>query len=156
MRVDNLQLWLVAATHEERPETSNWDRVVDIIQVEFREVRIKEECTLQTVVLLPKGNGEFRGIGNLEVLRKALPGVANWRIRAAVKIHDVLYGLREGRGTGTAPLKYKLIHQLTKTRKGFLYKVLLDIRKICDTLDREWCMAILLGYGIGPQTERTP
>ena len=47
---------------------ANCERVVEIIQIEFGEGRLPMECVLKTVVLIPKGNGQFRGIGLVEVL----------------------------------------------------------------------------------------
>ena len=37
--------------------------MVKMIQTAFREGNLAEEATWQTVVLIPKGKGEFRGIG---------------------------------------------------------------------------------------------
>ena len=39
-------------------------------------------------------------------------------------------------------------------REEVLYEVFLDLRKSYDALDREQCMDILVGYGIGTRTER--
>ena len=52
----HLQSWLVAETCNEATGMAKWEWVVDIIQTSFRDVRIPEEFTWQTVVLLPKGN----------------------------------------------------------------------------------------------------
>ena len=35
MRSEHLQSWLAAVTREERPDTENWDRLVDILQTYF-------------------------------------------------------------------------------------------------------------------------
>ena len=83
MQAEHLQYWMEAATREERPYTANWDRVVDIIQTYFWYGRLLTECMWQMVVLIPKGNGGFRGNGILKVLWKALLRVINRRIRAA-------------------------------------------------------------------------
>ena len=55
---------------------------------------------------------------------------------------------------GTASLETKLLQQLTDMREEVLYKVFLNLRKAYDELDRERCMEILVGYGVGPRTER--
>ena len=154
MQAENFQYWMEAATREERPYTANWDRVVDIIQTYFWYGRLLTECMWQMVVLIPKGNGGFRGNGILEVLWKALLRVINRRIRAAVKFHGVLHGFWVGWGMGTASLETKLLQQLTDMREEVLYKVFLNLRKAYDELDRERCMEILVGYGVGPRTER--
>ena len=80
MRSEHLQSWLAAVTREERPDTENWDRLVDILQTYFWGFRLPTELTWKVVVLITQGNGEFRGIGLIELLWKALLGVINWRI----------------------------------------------------------------------------
>ena len=67
-QVAQLQSWLVAATHEEWPDTANWYRVVKILHTMFRDGRLIEECTGQMLVLIPNGNRDFIGIGIVEVL----------------------------------------------------------------------------------------
>ena len=104
MQAEHLHSWLAAVTREERPDTSNWDQVVEILQTTFRYGRLPVECTWQTVVLIPKGNGEFRGIGLVEFLWKLLLGVINRQIGATVQFHDVFHGFWEDWGTGTAYL----------------------------------------------------
>ena len=42
-------------------------RVVEIIQTAFRNGELAEEVTLQAVVLIPKGKGDYQGIGLVEV-----------------------------------------------------------------------------------------
>ena len=43
--------------------------------------------------------------------------------RSAVYFHHMLHVFREGRGTGTASLKVKLLQQLTAMREEVIYKV---------------------------------
>ena len=52
------------------------------------------------MAIIFKGNGEFRRVGLVEVIWKALSGVVNRRIRVEVKFYDVMQGFREGRGNG--------------------------------------------------------
>ena len=49
--------------------------------------------------------------------------------------------------TGTAILKYNLLHHLTSMREAVLHNVLLDLQKIFNTLDQVRCFDILEGYG---------
>ena len=56
MRSEYLKFWLAAATPKERPGTSNWELIVEIIQTSFRDGRLPLYCKLQKVLLLPKGN----------------------------------------------------------------------------------------------------
>ena len=105
------------------------------MQTAFREGNLAEEAKWQTMVMIPKGKGEFRGIGLVEVVWKLLTLILHSRL-AAIKLHDVLHGLREGRGTGTATLKAKLLQQLADMREEILYVIFLDLTKAYDALDR--------------------
>ena len=154
MRLEHLQAWLVEAMRKERPDTANWDWVVDIINTVFMEGRLPDECMWQTVVLLPKGNGESRGVRFVEVLWKDLFGVVNLCIGAAAKFHDMLHGFMAGRGTWNASLEDKLLQNLTSTREEVLYEVFLGLWKDYDALDRWRYMYIMVGYGIGLRRER--
>ena len=70
IREEHLTGWLAAAKRgglaeeqgEEKTEAEEegkemWDKVVKMTQTAFREVRLAEEATCQTVVLIPKGKG---------------------------------------------------------------------------------------------------
>ena len=75
----------------------------------------------QTMVLIPKRNGESRGIEFVGVLWKALLGVTIRQIGVEVQFHDVLHGLRAGQEMGTASLESKLLQQLTEIKEDVLY-----------------------------------
>ena len=45
---------------------------MDLVQTAFREGDMEEEATWQTVVLIPKGRKEYRGIGLVEVMWKVV------------------------------------------------------------------------------------
>ena len=72
------------------------------------------------MVLIPKGNREFRGIGIVEVLWNVLLGVIDQQVEVAVQFHDVIHGFWAGRVTGTASLKAKLIQQMSEIREEVL------------------------------------
>ena len=42
----------------------------------------------------------------------------------AIQFHDTIHGFCTGRGTGTDPLKAKLIQQLTAMKEEVLYDIL--------------------------------
>ena len=52
--------------------------MVDLIQMELREGVITEEATWQAVVLIPKGGGDYRGIGLVDVTWKAVTVIINF------------------------------------------------------------------------------
>ena len=56
------------------------------------------------MVLIPKGNRDFRGIRLVELLCKVLQGVINQWIGVEVQLHDVLHGFWSGWGMGAASL----------------------------------------------------
>ena len=49
-----------------------WGKIVELTQTAFRDGNLAEEVTWQTVVMIPKGKGEFWGIGLVEVIWKLL------------------------------------------------------------------------------------
>ena len=48
---------------------------MELIQTAFREGKMVEEATWQTVVLIPKGRKEYRGIGLVEVMWKVVTAI---------------------------------------------------------------------------------
>ena len=103
-----------------------------------------------TVVLLPKGNGDYRGIGLLELSWKVIELIINRRIACKVTFHDALHGFRASRGTGTAYIEAKLLQQLSKMVQTTLHFIYFDLRKAYDTANRDWLLEILEGYWVGP------
>ena len=125
-----------------------WGKVVEITQTAFRG-KLAEEAAWQTVVLIPKGKGEFRGIGLVEVTWKLMTVILHRRLTTGLQLHDVLHGFREGRDTGTATLEANLLQQLAAMREEVLYVIFLDLTKAYDALDRSRSLKILKGYGGG-------
>ena len=67
MQEEQLRSCLAVITREERLDTANREQVVEILQTDFRDVRLPTECTWHMAVI-PNGDREFRGIGLVEVL----------------------------------------------------------------------------------------
>ena len=88
MRAEPLWSCLNVATWKEFPEPINWEKAVRMIQAAFREVHLTEECTRQTAILTPKGNGNFRGIGLMEVLWKTVTEILNCLLRTVIHFHN--------------------------------------------------------------------
>ena len=101
------------------------------------------------VVLLPKGGGDYRGIGLLEPLWKVV-GILMDRWLQVVQFHDCLHGFLKGRGTGTATLEAKLAQQLAYLEQEALYRIFIDLKKAYDAMDRDRCLEILEAYSMGP------
>ena len=128
--------------------------MVELIQTAFRDGDLAEEATWQAVVLIPKGKGDYRGIGLVEVMWKLVVVILNRRFTSSITFHDVLHGVRAGRGTETATLEAKLLQQLAAMREEVLYVIFLDLTKAYDAFDRSRCLDILEGYGVGPSARR--
>ena len=95
-------------------------------------------CSWQTLVVIPKGGGtDFRGIGLVEVLWKAISGIINLRISSSAQFRDALHGFRVGRRTGTSTLEAKILHQIIVMRCTVLRSIFLDLRKAYNVLDRD-------------------
>ena len=84
--------------------------MLELIQAEFREGSFTEENTCQAVVLMPKGERDYRGIVLAEVMWKVVAKFLNHRLTAFITLHGFLHRFRAGCSTGTATLEYKLLH----------------------------------------------
>ena len=149
MCAKHLKGWLAASNRgklaEEKGEEKTtaeeeggdlWGKLVEFTQTAFREGEMAEEATWKTVVLIPKGKREYRGIGLVEVTWKVVAAILHCRITTAITYHDALHGFRAGRVTGTATLEAKLLQQLAAMREEVLYMIFLDLTKAYDALDR--------------------
>ena len=62
----------------------------------------------KTIVLIPKGKGEYRGKGGGYTIWKVCMSIVNSRLQSSIVLYDVLYGFRQGRGTWTVIIEAKL------------------------------------------------
>ena len=69
-------------------------------------------------------------------------------------LHYALHGFRLGRGTGTSTPEETLSQQLARICRDTLIKILLDVQKDYEFLDRGICTKILEGYGLGTILQR--
>ena len=65
-----------------------------------------------------------------------MAAILNHRLTESFTFHDLLHGVRAGRGTGTVTLEAKLFQQLAALREEVLYAIFLDLHKAYDALDR--------------------
>ena len=99
-------------------------------------------------MLLPKGGGDYRGIGLLEPLWKVVERIMYRQVNALL-LHEALHGCQNRRGTGTAIVEATLAQQLAHLEQEPFYGVFLNLIKAFDAMDRERCLLILEGYGAG-------
>ena len=81
--------------------------------------------------------------------RKVCAALVNCWLNRCVLLHNFLHRFRRGRGTGIATLEAKLAQKLAGLAHDPLFQVFLDIYKAHDSLDRERCLEVLNGYGLG-------
>ena len=106
------------------------------------------------IVLIPKGtSGDFRGIGLLEPFWKTIECIIDDRLNV-VDFNDCLHGFVKKRGCGTAGIEAKLLQQLSYLQQTPLFGIFIDLRKAYDAMDRDRCVEILKGYGVGPNILR--
>ena len=80
-----------------------------------------------TMVLIPKGSREYRGIGLVETIWKFCTSIANGRLQSSILLHDVVQGFIQGGETGTAIMEAKLEQQIVWIVHEPLFQVFLDV-----------------------------
>ena len=73
---------------------------------------ILTELGWSVLLLIPKGNGDTRGVGLLDVVWKVVEAVIDTHIKTVVKFHGFLHGFCAGIGTGTAIMEIKFAQEL--------------------------------------------
>jgi hypothetical protein len=160
MRAEHIKEWLRDVQWEEVPKGQgaegagdSWCLFVGLVQAAWTHGVIPCQLLWIIVVLIPKGGGDYRGIGLLEPIWKCIERVINHQLDA-IELHDSLHGCRSKCGTGTAIIEAKLAQQLSYLELKPFYGVFLDLRKAFDAMDRERCILLLEGYETGPQMIR--
>jgi hypothetical protein len=155
IKVEDLRKWMEQAENDNNRE--NWEKMVEVVQLAFTEMKLPKRFGMGILVLIPKGEpNQYRGIALLEVIYKVISNIINNRISNKIKYHDAIHGFRRGRGTTTAISELKLLMRTTmKNKKSYArYLVFLDLKKAYDTLDRKRTLEILEAYGVGPNIRR--
>ena len=82
----------------------NWRLFTKLAQAVWEHGKIPPQILWVVVVLIPKGGGNYRGIGLLKPIWKVCEHVIDKRLNA-FDLHESLHGCRTGRGTGTAGIE---------------------------------------------------
>ena len=61
---------------------TRWDALVIMTQLAFREGHLPDDLTWTTMTLLEKGQGDYRGIGMVEMIYNMIATIINNRLRA--------------------------------------------------------------------------
>jgi hypothetical protein len=120
MRAEHVKAWLRGALKEDGPESQgnfvgngdNWKLFVELVQAVWTHGIIPRQMLWSIVVLMPKGGGDYRGIGLLEPIWKVLERKMDRRLDA-IELHNCLHGCRAHRKTGTGVIEAKLAQQLS-------------------------------------------
>ena len=158
MRAEHVKAWLWGVLEEEDPESQgnfvvhgdNWRLFVELVQAVWTHGIIPRQMLWSIVVLIPKGGGDYWGIGLFEPIWKVLERIMDHRLDT-IELHDCLHSCRAHRGSGTGVIKAKLVQQLSYLKLKPFYGVFLNLKKAFDLMDRECCIMILEGYGAGPR-----
>jgi exonuclease III len=157
MRAEDIKGWLRGIIEEEEDGREGagdkWRAFVELIQAVWEHGEIPQQLSWIIIVLLPKGGGDYRGIGLLEPLWKCIEILMDKRLQV-IEFHDCLHGFLTGRGTGTATTEVKLAQQLAYLEQQPLYGIFIDLKKAYDAMDRDRCLEILVAYGVGPKLIR--
>ncbi len=92
------------------------------------------QMSWMVVVLLPKGSGNFRGIGLLDPCWEVVEKIMVRRM-GAIDFQPYLHGGMPERGTGTAMIEAKLAQQLAWVEQEPLYQIFADLRKAYNHLN---------------------
>ena len=88
---------------------------MELTQTAFREGKLAEEATWQAMVMIPKGKGEYRGIGLVEVVWKILTLILHRRLAA---IKGSAAGRAETAAAGTSSERVDLRGDLAARRRA--------------------------------------
>jgi Reverse transcriptase (RNA-dependent DNA polymerase) len=153
MSEEHLKAWLELATDSPdgiaARDSTAWEALCTFVRHVYATGEMPVELSWATMILLPKGEGQYRGIGLLEISWKLISKIIDQQIRRHVEFHDTIHGFRAKRGCGTATIEAKLLQQLATIEQAALFKIFLDLRKAYDTLDRPRTLEILALYGLG-------
>ena len=106
--------------------------MVRLVQKTLKDGAATEEVMWATTVFLPKGRGDYCGIGLVEVVWKVCVTGVNCRLKRSVTLYDALHGFGAGRVAGTATLESKLAQQLAGISHETLFQVFVDVQKAYD------------------------
>ncbi len=131
----------------------HWRLFTQLVQAAWTHGEIPCQLLWIIVILIPKGGGDYHGIGLLEPIWKVIEWIIDHRLDV-LDLHNSFHSCRNKCGMGTAIIEAKLAQQLVYLELKPFYGMFLDLQKAFDAMDRERCILILEGYGNGPRLVR--
>ncbi len=148
MCAKHVKEWLNDMQQEEDPEGhsingagDNWRLFVRLVQAAWTHGTIPCQLLWIIVVLIPKGGGDYCGIGLLEPIWKCIERVIDHQLDV-IDLHNSLHGCHHNRRTGTAIIEAKLAQQLSYLELRPFYGDSLTYGKLLTQLIRSgvyWC-----------------
>ncbi len=157
MQAEHLKEWLRGIKHEEAADGvegagDRYRLFVALMQATWESGTMPTQMNWMVIVLLPKGGGDYRGIGLLDPMWNVVEKIMVVQM-SCLELHDCLHGGLPRRGMGTAIMEVKLNQQLAWVEQAPLYQIYLDLKKAYNALET-WCLEIWAGYGVGPNLLR--
>jgi hypothetical protein len=135
LQAKHIKVWLADLVRKEKEQSNigiglghKWQVFVKMMQAVWEQGSVPEQMRWEIIVLLPKGGGDYNGIGLLELFWKVVEKIMVARF-ASIKFHDGLHGGLWGRGTGTATIEAKLAQSLAWRVQHPLYQIYVDLKK---------------------------
>ena len=131
-------------------EGEKW--VADLCNSIVREGCMPVEWNKSWMVNVYKGKGDalvcgsYRGIKLLDHVMKVLERVIENRVRSSVKIDDMQFGFRSGRGTTDAIFIVRQVQEKFLAKKKDLWMAFVDLEKAFDRVPRDvvwWALRFL-------------
>ena len=99
IRDEKIKVCLEKAMRKEDPDSTNWDRLTKLVRLCFKEQCVPIQLSWLTVVLIPKGSDNYRGISLREIIWKVTDLIVNWRIANKVSFRNFSHGFvaKQGR-----------------------------------------------------------
>ncbi len=112
MKAEHIKEWLGDMRRKELEDGvegigDRWRSFVALLQGVWEHGSISTQMTWMIIILLPKGGGDYRGIGILDPIWKVVEKVMVARL-SVIELHDCLHGGLPRRGTGTAIMEVKM------------------------------------------------
>ncbi len=133
MKAEHLKEWLCGIRCEEAEDGVEeagdcWRLFVSLIQATWESGTVPTQMSWVVIVLLPKGGGDYRGIGLLDPMWKVVEKImVTWM--SCLELHDCLHRGLPRQGMGTAITEVKLHQQLAWVDQAPLYQIYLDFKK---------------------------